>query len=301
MIKENRKLYQLASSVSIEIDQVPTEKWRKAYFIAEGETLPYKIGLTFKGSELSEQARENYWHLDKIYRELKPYHGIQLFDMIFDIEDLDRVAEITEAEAAIAQSLSELQKLYQEHVDQVKEQLGLLESKSPEDLIAYEGRLLNNLKTNLPKLPLGDTLTYDDLNVISVRYQQIVDKRSALIEKSREEANQKAAAEEAAEDEAQALWIAEHGSRQLKLAFEKGYPCWNEYVKQRKRQEYPKFTLKWQDNEAPDEAVYPSIKALNLLDQYPGATIYRSNQEEYLFLADYLGSYGLCAKVKDLT
>ncbi|MNY41963.1 hypothetical protein D3C86_1768140 [compost metagenome] len=106
------------------------------------------------------------------------------------------------------------------------------------------------------------------------------------------------------------VWIENHGSERLNLAYESGYKCENSYYFERAEFEFPEFQLKttnmiyiW------DDAPFPSLQALKLAKQFGGVVknVYtpvseseRSYVGEAVVIENWLRKFTLFQFVSDL-
>lgn len=70
-------------------------------------------------------------------------------------------------------------------------------------------------------------------------------------------------------EEAKILWIKDYGDDRLKRAIALGHPCEEGYVTQRASREYPEFTLEYYGQSPWNNDIYPSVKAMDMLEKLP--------------------------------
>lgn len=70
-------------------------------------------------------------------------------------------------------------------------------------------------------------------------------------------------------EEAKILWIKDYGDDRLKRAIALGHPCEEGYVTQRASREYPEFTLEYYGQSPWNNDIYPSVKAMDMLENLP--------------------------------
>lgn len=73
--------------------------------------------------------------------------------------------------------------------------------------------------------------------------------------------------EESEEDKRR--WIRDYGDDRLKRAIALGHPCEEGYVTQRASREYPEFTLEYYGQSPWNNDIYPSVKAMDMLEKLP--------------------------------